>query len=183
MVSLPPHPPLALSSLQATWLFFRRPEDLKPEERENLQQLRQASPDLETAYQLVKEFLQMVRELSGERLEEWLGKVQASHLQAFQSFVTGVQQDQEAVFAGLTLPWSNGPVEGQVNRLKLIKRGMYGRAKFDLLKRRVLHHSPKNLERKNKKKQAQQEDHLETSRVRKKNTNSEHTTSLISKVA
>jgi transposase len=177
------NPLLALSAPQATWLFFRKEEELKAEEQENLRQLRQASPDLETAYQLVKEFLQMVRELSGERLEEWLGKVQASHLQAFQSFMNGVQQDKEAVFAGLTLPWSNGPVEGQVNRLKLIKRSMYGRAKFDLLKRRVLHHSPKKLERKNKTKQAQQEGHLEISRVRKKNTNSEHTTSLIRKVA
>jgi len=74
------------------------------------------------AYQLVKEFLHMVRELRGERLEEWLDKVEASHLQAFQSFVTGVQQDKDAVIAGLTLAWSNGPVEGQVNRLKLIKR-------------------------------------------------------------
>jgi len=101
------NPLLALSASQATWLFFRREEDLKADEQENLQQLRQASPDLETAYQLVKEFLHMVRELTGERLEEWLGKVEASHLQAFQSFVTGVQQDKDAVFAGLTLPWSN----------------------------------------------------------------------------
>jgi hypothetical protein len=84
--------------------------------------------------------------------------------------VTGVQQDKDAVLAGLTLPWSNGPVEGQVNRLKLIKRSMYGRAKFDLLKLRVLHHDKKSLERKNKKKQAQQEDYLKTPRVRKKNT-------------
>jgi transposase len=156
---------------------------LKAEEQETLRQLRQASPDLETAYQLVKEFLHMVRELRGERLEEWLDKVEASHLQAFQSFVTGVQQDKDAVIAGLTLAWSNGPVEGQVNRLKLIKRSMYGQADLDLLKRRVLHHDKKSLERKNKKKQAQQEDHLEISRVRKKNTNSKHITPLISKVA
>src|SRR5947209_3606421 len=67
--------PLALSAPQATWLFFRKEEDLKAEEQENLRQLRQARPDLETAYQLVQEFLSMVRELSGERLEEWLDKV------------------------------------------------------------------------------------------------------------
>jgi len=66
--------------------------------------------------------LQMVRKLTGEQLEGWLDKVAASHLQAFQPFVTGVQTDKDAVLAGLTLPWSNGPVEGQVNRLKLIKR-------------------------------------------------------------
>jgi transposase len=160
------NPLLVLSASQATWLFFRKEEDLKAEEQENLRQLRQASPDLETAYQLVKEFLHMVRELSGEQLEEWLDKVEASHLQAFQSFVTGVQQDKDAVLAALTLVWSNGPVEGQVNRLKLVKRSMYGQADLDLLKRRVLYHDKKSLERKNK-----------------KNTNSKHTTSRISEVA
>ncbi len=125
----------------------------------------------------------MVRELNGERLEDWLGKVQASHLQAFDSFVTGVQQDKNAILAGLTLTWSNGPVEGQVNRLKLIKRSMYGQADLGLLKRRVLHHTPKGLERKNKKKQAQQKDHLKIPKERKKNISSQHTTEVISKVA
>jgi transposase len=179
----PPNPLLALSAPQATWLFFRKEEDLKAEEQESLRQLRQASPHLETAYQLVEAFLHMVRERTGEQLDAWLGAVQASHLEAFQSFVNGVQQDKDAVLAGLTLPWSTGPVEGQVNRLKLIKRSMYGRAKFDLLKRRVLHHSKKSLERKNKKQQAQQGDRLETPRMRKQNTNFQHTTIEISKVA
>lgn len=55
------------------------------------------------------------------------------------SFITGLRQDEEAVRAALAEPWSNGHVEGQVNRLKLIKRSMYGRAKFDLLRQRVLH--------------------------------------------
>ena len=177
------NPLLALSAPQATWLFFRKEEDLKAEEQETLRQLRQASPDLETAYQLVKEFLHMVRELRGERLEEWLDKVEASHLQAFQSFVTGVQQDKDAVIAGLTLAWSNGPVEGQVNRLKLIKRSMYGQADLDLLKRRVLHHDKKSLERKHNKKQAQQEEHLKIPRMREKSTNFQCTTIDISKVA
>ena len=183
MENLPPNPLVAISASQATWLFFRKDEDLKPAELERLRQLRQASPDLETAYQLVKEFLHMVHELTGERLEEWLGKVQASHLQAFQSFVTGVQQDKDAVLAGLTLPWSNGPVEGHRNRLKLIKRSMYGQAELNLLKLRVLHHSPKSLERKNKKKQAQQKDHLKIPKDRKKNINLQYTTEVISKVA
>jgi transposase len=178
-----PNPLLALSAPQATWLFFRKEEELKADEQENLRQLRQASPDLETAYQLVKDFLHMVRELTGERLEEWLDKVEASHLQAFQSFVTGVQQDKDAVLAGLTLAWSNGPVEGQVNRLKLIKRSMYGQADLDLLKRRVLHHDKKSLERKNNKKQAQQEEHLKIPRMRKKSTTFQYTTIDISKVA
>jgi len=80
---------------------------LKAEEQETLQQLRQASPHLETTYQLVKEFLHMVRERTEEQLDAWLGAVQASHLKAFQTFVTGVQKDKDAVLAGLTISWSN----------------------------------------------------------------------------
>ncbi len=127
-VSIQPNPLLTLSASQATWLFFRKHEDLESEEQETLRQLRQASPHLEATYQLVDAFLQMVRERTGEWLEEWLGKVKASHLQAFQTFVKGIQNDKDAVLAGLTLPWSNGPLEGNVNRLKLIKKSMYGRA-------------------------------------------------------
>lgn len=108
----PLNPLLALSAPQATWLFFRKQEDLKEEEQENLRQLRQASPHLETAYQLVEMFLHMVRKRTGEQLDAWLAAVKASHLEAFESFVTGVQQDKDAVLAGLTLPWSNGPLEG-----------------------------------------------------------------------
>jgi transposase len=55
------------------------------------------------------------------------------------SFVAGLQRDLDAVTAGLMLSWSSGPVEGHVNRVKMIKRQMYGRANFDLLRRRVLH--------------------------------------------
>ncbi|GAC1448528.1 MAG: hypothetical protein PVSMB5_35290 [Ktedonobacteraceae bacterium] len=73
---------------------------MKAEEQETLQQLRQASPHLETAYQLVKAFLSMVRERTGEQLDAWLEAVQASHLEAFQTFVTGVQRDKDAVLAG-----------------------------------------------------------------------------------
>lgn len=175
-----PNPLLALSAQQATWLFFRNQEDLKAEEQETLRQLRQASPDLETAYQLVKAFLQMVRERTGEQLDAWLQAVQASHLEAFQPFVTGVQKDEDAVFAGLTLPWSNGLLEGNVNRLKLIKRSMYGRAEFDLLKQRVLHQSKKNQERKDKHQHNQGQP---VSHLMKNGTTSQHTIPGISKVA
>jgi len=180
-----PNPLLALSASQATWLFFRRSEDLKPEEQETLRQVRQASPHLETVYQLVEAFLHMVRERTGEQLDAWLATVQASHLEALQTFVTGVQQDKDAVCAGLTLSWNNGPLEGHVNRLKLIKRSMYGRAEIDLLKLRVLYQSKKNRDRKNKRKnhQAQQGDHLKKLKGMKSNTNFQHTTTGISKVA
>src|SRR5207245_7031940 len=124
-------------------LFIRKEEELQAEEQETLRQLRQTSPHVETTYQLVNAFLRMVRERTGGQLDEWLEAVQASHLEALQTFVIGVQRDKDAVLAGLTLPWSNGPLEGHVNRLKLIKRSMYGRAKLPLLRQRVLHH-PKN---------------------------------------
>jgi len=184
-VSIQPNPLLTLSAQQATWLFFRKPEDLKEEEQENLRQLRLASPEIETTYQLVEAFLSMVRKRKGEQLDAWLAAVQASHLEAFDPFVTGVQKDKEAVFAGLTLPWSNGPLEGNVNRLKLIKRSMYGRAEFDLLKVRVLYQSKKNQERKNKYKNRQGHpvDHLRKPRRMTNGTNSQHTTIEISEVA
>ena len=180
-----PNPLLALSAQQTTWLFFRKQDDLTKEEQESLRQLRQASPHIETAYRLVEKFLQMVRERTGEQLDGWLAFVEASHLKAFDSFVTGVQQDKEAVFAGLTLPWSNGPLEGNVNRLKLIKRSMYGRAEFDLLKLRVLHRSKKNQDRKDKKKnhQGQQVGRLQKPKIMKSGRNSQHTTTGFSEVA
>jgi transposase len=175
-----PNPLLALSASQATWLFFRKQEDLKTEEQETLQRLRNASSHLETAYQLVKAFLRMVRERTGKQLDAWLDAVQVSHLEAFQTFVTGIQKDKDAVLAGLTLPWSNGPLEGHVNRLKLIKRSMYGRAEFDLLKRRVLHQGKKNQERKNKYKHNQEQ---QVGHPLKNGLNSQHTITAISKVA
>jgi transposase len=183
--SIQPNPLLALSGQQATWLFFRKEEELKAEEQETLQQLREASPSLETTYQLVKAFLQMVRELTGEQLDAWLQAVQASHLEAFHTFVAGVQRDKDAVLAGLTLPWNNGVLEGHVNRLKLIKRSMYGRAEIDLLKLRVLHQSKKSQERKDKKKRKQEQQvlHLKQPKSLKNSATSQHTTTEISKVA
>jgi hypothetical protein len=83
--------------------------------------------------------MHMIREHTGQPLETWLSLVEESTLPAFKSFAKGIEQDKAAVFAGLTLPWSNGPVEGHVNRLKLMKRSMYGRAKLPLLRQRVLH--------------------------------------------
>src|SRR5262249_24954773 len=121
--------------------------------------------------------LHMVRERTGEQLDSWLTKVETSQLAAFQTFVTGVHKDKEAVLAGLTLPWSTGPVEGHVNRLKLIKRSMYGRAEFDLLRLRVLHYGKKSLERKHKYKHRQgpQADRLKKPRRMKHGTTSQHT--------
>lgn len=143
-----PQSALSLSVQQATWLFFRKQADLDEAEQENLEQLRQAHPQIAKAYHLVSAFLQMMRERTGQQLEQWLSDVQESGLLEFESFLTGIERDKDAVLAGLTLPWSNGPTEGHVNRLKLIKRSMYGRAKFDLLRLRVLHRSEDSQQKK-----------------------------------
>ncbi len=81
----------------------------------------------------------MVRERQHEKLENWLERAEASGQTALRSFAGGIRRDYAAVRAALSLPFSNGPVEGQVNRLKFLKRQMYGRAKFDLLRKRVLY--------------------------------------------
>lgn len=182
---LPSSAALTLSVPQATWLFFRKETDLDETEQQNLEHLRQAHPSVEKAYQLVSAFFQMGREQTGQQLEQWLTDAEESGLPEFEAFVTGVQKDKDAVLAGLTLPWSNGPLEGNVNRLKLIKRSMYGRAEVDLLKLRVLHHSKTSQGRKDKKKkkQAQQVVHLKKPMSIKNATNSQHITTGISKVA
>ena len=77
--------------------------------------------------------------MKGERLDTWLTQVQESDLPELQSFAHGVEQDKAAVQAGLTLHINNGQVEGHVTRIKLIKRMMYGKAGFALLRQRVLH--------------------------------------------
>jgi len=143
----PPAPLENLSAQRATWLFVRQPDELDQTQQAELALIRQASPSAETAYGLAQAFMQMVREQTGEQLDTWLGEAEASHLPELESFAKGIQQDKAAVFAGLTLPYNNGPVEGHVNRLKLIKRSMYGRAKLPLLRARVLHVAQKEPSR------------------------------------
>jgi transposase len=136
----PLHPGTPLSSRQATWLFLRRPEDLTSEEHSTLTRLRSLDAEVDVAYDLVQQFTRMMRERTGqEQLESWLSKVARSSLTVLHPFATGICQDKAAVQAGLTSSWSQGQTEGQITRLKLIKRQGYGRAKFDLLRQRVLH--------------------------------------------
>src|SRR6266704_1403170 len=131
------------SAQRAMWLFIRQLDDLDEAQQKELALTRQASPSAEAAYGLAQAFMHMIREHTGHLLEAWLSSVEESTLPEFKSFAKGIQQDKAAVLAGLTLPWSNGPLEGHVNRLKLIKRSMYGRAKLRLLRQRVLRSSPK----------------------------------------
>ncbi len=127
------------SSTAAISLFMRHPDKLEEIEREHLAAFRRAAPSLETSYQLAQDFLAMMRQREGERLDAWLLRVHESQLPELESFAHGVERDKDAVQAGLTLAVNNGQVEGQVTRIKLIKRMMYGKAGFALLRQRVLH--------------------------------------------
>src|SRR5258707_4945438 len=110
------------------WLFIRRFKDLEEKEQEEQTTILQASERAETIYQLVQEFLQMVRKLEGERLETWLTAVAVSQIEELQRFANGLERDKTAVLMGLTHSHNNGQTEGQVTRIKILKRMMYGRA-------------------------------------------------------
>jgi transposase len=119
-------------------LCLRPPEQLKPEEQVALQQALSEDLELATGYTLLQRFRQLVAERDLPALALWLADACASGLAAFVSFARGVELDRAAIEAALTLPWSTGPVEGHIHRLKLLKRRGYGRAKLDLLRRFVL---------------------------------------------
>lgn len=127
-----------LSARQASWLLVRRPADLDESDSLRIKRLCQQAPELQAAYSLVQEFAEMLRHRQSSHFDDWLARAEASGTAELQGFAAGLRRDHAAVFAALSLPVSNGQVEGQVNRLKTIKRSMYGRAKFDLLRQRVL---------------------------------------------
>jgi transposase len=98
------------SARRATWLFVRHPDDLNEIQQRELALIREASPNAEAAYSLVRAFMQMIREHTGQQLETWLSLVEESTLPELKSFAKGIRQDKAAVFAGLTLSWSNDHV-------------------------------------------------------------------------
>ena len=109
-----------------------------PDAQLYVDQLTQGDPAITQAYTLSQAFLALVRERRGDALEAWMAEAAASGIEALARFAQGLQEDLAAVKAGRTLPWSNGPVEGHINRLKLRKRQGYGRADVGLLRQRVL---------------------------------------------
>lgn len=117
-----------------------RPEDQRSTmERQYLEQVRAEAPDLAITETIVQEFLTMVRNRGGERLDTWMERVAQQGCAALRRFADGLRDDLDAVRAGLTEIWSNGITEGHVHRLKLVKRQCYGRAGFATLRARVLH--------------------------------------------
>lgn len=121
-----------------SWLLIGDPDMLNPEEARLLGALR-SDPAVERAYGLAHSYLTMIRERRVEEFDTWLSCCSASAIAGFETFAAGVRQDYRAVRAALVEPWSNGQAEGHINRLKTIKRQMYGRAGFELLRKRVLY--------------------------------------------
>jgi transposase len=132
-----------LTPRRASSLLLVRPETRSRDQQAAVGQLRALHPELDQAISLLQRFAELVRMRGGGGgggggLDPWLDAAASSGLTEMETFVTKLRQDHAAVLAGLTLPWSQGQTEGQITRLKLLKRSMYGRAKFDLLRQRVL---------------------------------------------
>ena len=121
------------------FFLIRRPEQLSGIEKQVLAQIQQASDEISRAYSLFHQFAGILRERASAKFPSWMEAARASGLPAMLAFATGLEKDRSAVEGAIAQPWSNGQTEGQVNRLKMLKRQMYGRAKFDLLRRRVLY--------------------------------------------
>jgi transposase len=132
----PPRRPPSASQV-AHWVTFKEDQRLDWQKK-YLTQLCEADQEIREAYDLVTDFTTMLRERQGERLDAWIEKVEAQGITELKNFALGLKRDYDAVKAGLTLCWSQGPVEGHVHRLKLLKRQAYGQASFETLRKRVL---------------------------------------------
>jgi transposase len=134
-----PKVPDALTVRQATRLITGRPTSLDQDEKAQLKRLLARCPELNAVAECVRTFAEMMNDKRGADLNDWLTRAEATQMPSLRSLARGLRQDFAAVTAGLTLEWSSGKVEGNVNRIKMIKRTGYGRAEFDLLRRRVLY--------------------------------------------
>ena len=129
----PPPAPAVPKTRQITGWLLSRPASLDPGEHAQLAGIRARCPHIDALAAHVTSFAEMMTNRTGEQqLPGWLAAVQADDQPHLHSFAAGIRRDQDAVTAGLTLPYSSGPVEGNVNRIKMLKRQMYGRARFAL---------------------------------------------------
>jgi transposase len=124
---------------QTAWLFAKDRQKIDGDKAKYLEQLLAKSDDFQKLYMLVHQFWEIVCERKKDQLNAWLSDAKISGIVELKNFAQGLEKDLKAIEAALTYEWSNGPVEGHNNRLKMIKRQMYGRAKFDLLRQRVLY--------------------------------------------
>jgi len=122
---------------QLAWLFLHDPDRLEKQEQQTLTLLRQ-DPRIELAYGFAQQFVTMMKEHDAKPLDAWLWACQMSGISDLVTFAQGLKQEGSALHAAFTLSYSNGPVEGKINKLKYIKRSMYGRSGFPLLRQKVL---------------------------------------------
>ena len=127
-----------LSSRGAAFLMILPPSKLTEVQQQQVAQMN-LNEDLRAVYLLSQEFVTKLKERQAEALDSWLKRAKACHVSELGSFVNGIRRDYAAVRAAFCLPWSNGTTEGHVNRLKFLKRQMFGRAHLDLLRVKVLH--------------------------------------------
>jgi transposase len=121
----------------ASWVMTR-PENLPAHHHRHLDDLTSSCPQMTALAERVREFATILTRRQGHTLDAWITAVRSNDLPALHAFVHGLSRDLPAVVAGLTLPYSNGPMEGTNTKVKLIKRQMYGRAGFALLRQRIL---------------------------------------------
>ena len=122
-------------------LLLPSQDKLDADQRQELDRVLAVNPVLDRAYRLKEEFLRLIRERSAAGLDGWLADADGSGIKQFVALSRSFRSDYEAIRAGLSLRWSTAQCEGQITRVKLIKRQGYGRAKPDLLRQRVLHRS------------------------------------------
>jgi transposase len=141
MTAAPPPGPVVPKTRQITRWLLSRPTILTADEQAQLADIQDRCPHLDALAVHVRSFAEMMtRRQCQQALEGWLTAVEADDQPELHSFANGIRRDQQAVTAGLTLPYSSGAVEGNVNRIKMIKRQMYGSASFALLRKRVILH-------------------------------------------
>ncbi len=123
---------------QVTGWLTRHPDSLSSDEKLQLKHILARCPDLAAGAEQVRDFAEMMATLTGERLPDWIEAAEATDLPPLRGFARNLRRDLPAITAGFTLRWNSGPVEGHVNRIKMLKRQMFGRADLDLLRRRIL---------------------------------------------
>ena len=116
-----------------------RSERHDADDRQQIDELRQAHAELKEAIDLAQAFADIVRYRQARKFDAWLTQAKASSVTTLARFANSLESDYDAVKAALSLRWSNGPVEGFINKLKMLKRSMFGRANFDLLEKRLLY--------------------------------------------
>ncbi|WP_240509406.1 ISL3 family transposase [Streptomyces agglomeratus] len=123
---------------QVTGWLTRHPDTLTSGQQLHLKRILNRCPELATVHERVRDFAKMMKNLEGHRLPAWIETTETVALAPLKNFASNLRKDFDAVTAGLTLPYSSGMVEGHVNRVKFLKRQGFGRANFDLLRRRIL---------------------------------------------